>query len=146
MFSSKPDQPVQRTTDPVLLKQKAIDFLNKNYTKYNPSEGLPEVFYMLEPNSINGMKRISMPPRHRNFDNVTKQYTSTFSEVSYKNLSDGKLHEPVITRITINQSDPIWYRNSSLFSKSASDAVLGGTRKRRNSRRKSRKQRKSRRR
>jgi hypothetical protein len=142
MFKSKPSQPVQRTTNPILLAQKATAFLDKNYTRYDPNGGLPEIFYMLEPNSINGMKKISMPARHRSFDNVAKIYTTPFSEVTYKNLSDGEIHKPNMIPLTVKLSEPIWYRNINVFGNSASDAVLGGTRRRKSTRR----QRKSRRR
>ena len=139
MFSSKP---VQRTTDPALLKQKAIEFLDKNYTRVKPGEAVPYDFYMLEPKSINGMKKIRCEGKDRYPDPSTN--TSKFNAtVTYKNF-DGSNNNPQFETIIIDEArrNPIWYRNMSMFGNSASDAILGGTR-RRKSRRNRRKQRKS---
>ena len=124
----------ERTTNVCELKQKAIAFLNKHYTRYNPKEGpLPENFYMLEPLSNNGMKKIYMPFSGRDEDDDI--------DVTYYNLSDGKLHEPVKRHFVIYKDyDPIWYRKISILGNSAKNAVLGGktTRKSRRRQRKTR--------
>jgi hypothetical protein len=115
----------ERTTNVCDLKQKAIEFLNKHYIRYDPKKTpeLPENFYMLEPRSINGMKKIYMPYSGRENDDDI--------DVTYRNLSDGKLHEPVKRSFRIyKETDPIWYRKISIFGNSASKAVLGGTRRR----------------
>jgi hypothetical protein len=55
MFTKK--APPVRTTDPVLLKTKAIEFLNKNYNKYKydpeRSQKIPPTFYILSKLSNN---------------------------------------------------------------------------------------------
>lgn len=124
----------ERTTNVCDLKQKAIAFLNEHYTRYNPQEtpDLPENFYMLEPRSINGMKKIYMPFSGRADDDDI--------DVTYYNLSDGKLHEPVKRHFVVyKEYDPIWYRKFSAFGNSAKNAVLGGVKPRRKSRRRQRK-------
>ena len=131
MFSSQ----AERTTDREELKRKAIEFLQKHYIRYNPKDELPENFYMLEPNSNNGMKKIYMPKRGRELDDDI--------HVMYNNLSDGKIHQPVVTEYRIwKDIDPIWYRKISIFGNSARKAVLGGT-KRNYKRKRQRKTRKS---
>ena len=118
MFSSK----AERTTDREELKKKAIDFLDKHYIRYNPKDELPENFYMLESNSINGMKKIYMPKSGREMDEDI--------HVMYNNLTDGKMHKPVVTEYRIWKNiDPIWYRKISIFGNSARKAVLGGKHK-----------------
>jgi len=127
MFCSEPE----RTTEREELKKKAIEFLEKHYTRYDPKNELPENFYMLEPNSINGMKKIYMPKSGRETDEDI--------HVMYNNLSNGKIHEPVITEYRIwEKIEPIWYRKISIFGNSARNAILGGKRKTRRKHRKSR--------
>jgi hypothetical protein len=143
MFSSKP----VRTTDPVLLRQKAIEFLDKNYTRVKPGQPLPTTFYMLEPRSINGMTKIEMLPNFTNTIVFGHKYTSKNATSIFTNLSDGETHQPmnVIKNVDLDDvNNPVWTRTISMFGNSASDAVLGGTRRRqRKSRRNRRRQRKT---
>ena len=133
MFSSKP---VVRTTDPVLLKQKAIAFLDKNYTRVKTGYEVPDDFYMLEPKSINGMKKLRCQGKDREL--IKGQPKKIFyASFSYDNLSDGKTSSGYEKLIVNNglPDEPIWYRKISMFGNSASDAVLGGTRRRKYRRR-----------
>ena len=164
MFSSKPAQPVQRTTNPEELKKKAIDFLNKNYKRMNPGQHVgkygiyDEVVYMLEPDSINGMKRVEsvgsngsittfapdgskIPDSERQYQTRVKYIDKNGKEVKKENQYN------YLDKDRDKIDSAIWYREGSLFSSnSASDAVLGGTRRRKSRLRKStRRQRKSRR-
>ena len=140
MFNSKP---VQRTTDPVLLRQKAIEFLNKNYTRAKTMYEIPDDFYMLEPKSINGMKKLRCQGKDK--ENIEGQPTKNLlnASVTYKKISDGESYSRYEKIILDNANlEPMWYRTISMFGNSASDAVLGGTRRRKSRQRKTR-QRKS---
>jgi hypothetical protein len=161
MFKSKPAQPVQRTTDPELLKQKAIEFLDKHYKRIKPGEYVgkygvsEEVVYMLEPDSINGIKRLEgagdgsiiyYTPDGSKIPNSEKQYRS---RVKYTDKNGKEVNTNDVLNYLDKDRDKIdsaiWYREGKLFAtNSASNAVLGGTR-RRKSRRNRRRQRKSRR-
>jgi hypothetical protein len=147
MFSSKP---VVRTTDPVLLKQKAIAFLDKNYTRLKNGEIGKREFYMLEPNSENGIKRVIVDemfiPNDANgirmnpmkIPIIDKQhecrdiYTDKNGVVKQKNIIR------YIYRRPDNDVDKaMWTRNMSglIVGNSARDVVLGGTRRRKSRRR-----------
>ena len=149
MFSSKP---VVRTTDPVLLRQKAIEFLDKNYTRLKNGDTSKKEFYMLEPNSINGMKRVEayemfipkdaqgvvMNPMDIKL--IDKQYkcqdiyTDKNGNVQVKNAI-----RYIYKRPDNDDDKAMWSRIMSglIVGKSARDAVLGG--RRRKSRRRHRK-------
>ena len=119
-----------KRTDPDLLKQKAIEFLDKNYTRVKPGEPLPDTFYMLEPMSNNGMTKINMPSMHTDMIVPLHKYTSKYATSVYKNLSDGETHQPinVIKNIDLDDiNNPVWYRSIAAFGES--DAILGGRRK-----------------
>jgi hypothetical protein len=135
MFSSKP---VVRTTDPVLLEQKAIAFLDKNYTRAKTGYEVPDDFYMLEPKSINGMKKLRCQGKDK--ENIKNQPKTLFyAAFSYDKLSDGTTisgYEKLIVNNGL-PDEPIWYRIMSgiIVGNSARNAVLGGTRRRKSRRR-----------
>jgi len=130
---SKPNTP---TTDRVQLKQKALAFLNKNYIRIKPGEGLPDIFYMLENNSINGIAQYQKRPMdvqyNKNGGNVfytSRPPNTKYLQVIYKNFQNQQIIERRnITLYTspTNENQFIWYRTISVFGNSASNVVLGG--------------------
>jgi hypothetical protein len=113
---------MNRTTDPILLKQKATDYLNRHYNKnksiYNKK------FYMLEPTSINGIKQVSChTPTYMHNEllgcKVTEKYTDLNGQ---KQTHENELY---------NDTDS-WSRTLSAkfgAAESASTVKLGGKRK-----------------
>ena len=128
MFKSKP---VQRTKNRKLLRQKAIEFLDKNYTRVKPGETVPYDFYMLEKRSINGMKKVRCQGNYR--EKIKGEPTKTLFDatITYHHFN-GKPNNHNYKKIIVDDKilQPIWYRKFSAIGKSASDAVLGGTRRR----------------
>ena len=129
MFKSKP---VQRTKNKKLLRQKAVEFLDKNYTRVKPGETVPYDFYMLEKRSINGMKKVRCEGKDR--DKIKGEPTKTLfnARITYKHFN-GKSNKHNYKKIIVDDEilQPIWYRYMSATGKSASDAVLGGRKTRR---------------
>jgi hypothetical protein len=156
-FSSKPVQPVQRTTDPDILKQKAIDFLDKNYSRIkNRYESILPTIYMLESKSINGIKRVEPKFNTTRIINKT-DHNDKYEEkvwdarVTYTDTLGNKYDKTeTITPFPRYKdikpdNNVLWTRlfGTGVGKSSASDVVLGG--RRRKSRRKSRRIHKTRR-
>ena len=132
MFKSKPAKPVQRTKNKKLLRQKAIAFLDKHYTRVKPLEAIPYDFYMLEKRSINGMKKVRCEGKDRDEikDSDTKMlFNATINYKHFNGTDNKRKTKKIIVDDEILQ--PIWYRNVSAVGNSASNAVLGGRKTRR---------------
>jgi hypothetical protein len=101
---------------------------------------------MLEPNSINGMKKIFSSLRSKDvFDN--NSLTLTMPVVEYKILKpncEEDVKSQTLGLLTIPYDEPKWHRTFG-FGNSAMDAVLGGRKSVRKSRRNRGRQRKTRR-
>jgi hypothetical protein len=137
-----PKKPVPRTAiNTPALEQKAIAFLDKNYTRLKATDKIGNVIYMLEPKSINGIKRIGSLASQRT--QVSPTVTTIKRPVIEYTIINKYGKEEVISEnfdITITDKDIKWYR---LFGTgtSAIDAVFGGksrNKSRNKSRRKSR--------
>lgn len=136
------------TTTP--QQQKAIEFLDKNYTRLKDGDKLKLTFYMLKSDSINGIAEYSLS----NLDDIDykkdkagKAYIDSIVEpnvngfmvrmsyTSYKpDKKTGKptvintIDEKIIYPTSQNVNDIVWYRNSimPLMGPTARNVILGG--------------------
>jgi hypothetical protein len=119
---------MNRTKDPKVLREKALNYLNTHYKKnksiYNKK------FYMLEPNSINGIKQVSChTPTYMN-----NALSGCKVNETYTDLNGIKHNEDV--EIADNGTDS-WGRNLSSkfgYAESASTVKLGGKYKKKKNR------------
>jgi hypothetical protein len=147
-FFKKKTEPKERTKDPGQLLMKAMDFLKNNgYHILMPGKDPEPVFYMLELNSINGMKRVefnkndknstintaSWIPKHMRTIKTTVKYTDKNGNKVQK--EEMKFYDNFRNKLGF----AMWYRHSGYFGKSASTAVLGGRKSRRRKTRRHRK-------
>jgi len=136
MFTKK--APPVRTTDPVLLKKKAIEFLNKNYNKYKydpeRSQKIPPTFYILSKLSNNYMiKNTVIPTPEDNIEEKDHEYI--FIRQSFTDTTGKKIVTKTIKKLfkeynkfVFFNNAPIWFKVSP-FGTNASDVILGGKRK-----------------
>jgi hypothetical protein len=61
MFSKKPVESAI-PKNPSQIKGAALEFLEKNYNEFKDQKPIPNVLYVLDPNSINYMKKITLGP------------------------------------------------------------------------------------
>ena len=143
MLRTFPTPAVPRTPiNSPALRQKAIAFLDKNYKRLNPTE-VQDTIYMLEPKSINGMKKIRSQASQRKHDDYFRATTVTQPIIDYKINRNGKeeVYKDFPRSISIPDKEIKWYRLFG-FGTSAIDAELGG-KTRRKSRSRQRKTRRS---
>ena len=137
----KKTQSKERTTNPGQLLLKALDFLKDNhYHILMPRKDPEPIFYMLDLNSINGMKRVEFDINDKtklidkNDDGEPLDRDEKIIKTKVKYIDkDGKKVEKeefkFYDNLRLNIGYAMFYRHSGYFGKSASTAVLGGTKR-----------------